>query len=184
MWRKSLLRMALVCCLGGVSVFAQTPDPAQPQDVGQLQEKVQQLGQLTQELKARLAQLEKSQPGTPRVVNTTVPADGSPPATMQPKEPSSLAAAPQDAPPQPAPPEEKVAKPEIEVYGHAMLDLGYDANQINPNWFDVERPTQLPSFPNEFGQDGRLFAGVRQTRFGVKSLFPTQIGRASCRERV
>jgi len=58
-----------------------------------------------------------------------------------------------------------------------MLDFGYDFNQINPNWFDVERPTQLPAFPNEFGQNGRLFTGVRQTRFGVKSLFPTRLGQ-------
>lgn len=156
--------------MGGASAFAQA------QDVQQLQEKVQQLEQLTQELKARLAALEKSQPGRPRVINATTAADESPPAA-QPVETSPLAANPQDAPPQPAPPEEKVDKPEMEVYGHAMLDLGYDVNQIDPNWFDVERPTKLPSFNNEFGQDGRLFTGVRQTRFGVKNLFPTHLGQ-------
>jgi hypothetical protein len=90
---------------------------------------------------------------------------------------SAPPSSPQDAPPQPAPSEPKVKGPEMDIYGHAMLDMGYDFNQINPNWFDVVRPTQLPSFPNEFGQDGRLFTGVRQTRFGVKTLVPTDLGQ-------
>jgi hypothetical protein len=156
-----------------------------------LQEKIQQLEQLTQELKDRLAAVERSQSGAPRVVEAAGTAAGQPtptsaaagrpssaaqPPATQPTE-TSLATGPQDAPPQPPPPEEKVEKPEMEIYGHTMLDLGYDVNQINPNWFDVVRPTQLPSFPNEFGQDGRLFAGVRQTRFGVKSLIPTPEGQ-------
>ncbi len=67
-------------------------------------------------------------------------------------------------------------KPVVTVYGFAMLDMGYDVNQNNPQWFDVNRPSKLPSFKNEFGKDGRLYAGVRQTRFGVKSAVPTQLG--------
>jgi hypothetical protein len=42
-----------------------------------------------------------------------------------------------------------------------MLDSGYDFGQINPNWFDTERPTQLPSFHNEFAPSGNVYAGVR-----------------------
>jgi len=38
------------------------------------------------------------------------------------------------------------------------------------------RPTKLPSFRDEFGRDGRTFAGVRQTRFGVKGFQPTNYG--------
>jgi hypothetical protein len=64
----------------------------------------------------------------------------------------------------------------VEVYGFVMTDFGFDFNQINPDWFDVERPTKLPSFHNEFGRDGRTFAGVRQTRFGVKGFEPTKYG--------
>ncbi len=60
-----------------------------------------------------------------------------------------------------------------EIYGFAQLDMGYDFNQVNPDWFDVLRTTKLPSFPNEFGSDGRWFASVRQTRFGVKGWIPT-----------
>jgi DcaP outer membrane protein len=179
--------IVLILCAGGVSAFAQNHDAGQSQqtqDVQQLREKVQQLEQLTQELKARLAELEKSQTGAPRVIEAagTTAAQPTPAAPAQPNaatEPveTVLVTHPQDAPPQPPPPEEKVPKPEMEIYGFAMLDMGYDFGQINPNWFDVERPTQLPAFKNEFGQNGNLFAGVRQTRFGVKNLFPTPLGQ-------
>jgi hypothetical protein len=64
----------------------------------------------------------------------------------------------------------------MDVYGFAMLDMGYQAKQNDPNWFDVLRPTKLPSFENEFGADGHFFAGVRQTRFGVKTSTPTSLG--------
>jgi hypothetical protein len=40
----------------------------------------------------------------------------------------------------------------------------------------VLRPTKLPSFDNEFGEDGRFFAGVRQSRLGVKGFIPTDLG--------
>ena len=64
----------------------------------------------------------------------------------------------------------------MEIYGHAMLDMGYQANQSDPDWFDVVRPTKLPSFANEFGDDGNFFASVRQSRFGVKTHTPTSYG--------
>lgn len=54
-----------------------------------------------------------------------------------------------------------------------MLDNGYDAGQIDPNWFDVMRPTKLPAFKDEFGKSGVWFAGVRQTRLGFKASIPT-----------
>jgi hypothetical protein len=64
----------------------------------------------------------------------------------------------------------------FDIYGYVMLDAGYDVNQINPDWYDVMRPTKLPAFENEFGADGNTFFGVRQTRFGVKSSTPTDVG--------
>jgi hypothetical protein len=54
--------------------------------------------------------------------------------------------------------------------------MGYDFKQVDPAWFDVLRPTRLPNVPNQFGRDGNFFAGVRQTRFGVKNYFPTDLG--------
>ena len=73
---------------------------------------------------------------------------------------------------QPAPP----SKPSLEVYGFAMLDIGQNFTTINPNWFDTMRVTRLPSFEDQFGRDGSTFAGVRQTRFGVRSTTPTDLG--------
>jgi len=68
------------------------------------------------------------------------------------------------------------AKPRLDIYGFAMLDTGYDFKQVDPNWYDVLRPTKLPAYPNEFGQDGNFYAGVRQSRLGVKGFMPTSLG--------
>ena len=86
----------------------------------------------------------------------------------------SSEAAPSAPAPQQAPAAEK--KPELEIYGFAMLDMGYNGGQIDPNWFDTVRPTKLPAFKNQFGSDGNFFTGVRQSRFGVRSTVPTQYG--------
>ena len=64
----------------------------------------------------------------------------------------------------------------MEIYGHTMLDMGYQFNQNDPDWYDVVRPTKLPSFENEFGDDGNFFASVRQSRLGVKTATPTSYG--------
>jgi hypothetical protein len=57
-----------------------------------------------------------------------------------------------------------------------MLDIGHDFKQIHPNWFDTLRVTRLPSFENQFGEDHNTFAGVRQSRLGVRSSTPTAVG--------
>ena len=53
------------------------------------------------------------------------------------------------------------SKPSFEVYGFAMLDIGHNFKQINPNWFDTLRVTRLPSFEDQFCCDNSTFAGVR-----------------------
>ena len=35
-------------------------------------------------------------------------------------------------------------KPSFEIYGFAMLDIGHDFKQIDPDWFDTLRLTRLP----------------------------------------
>ncbi len=66
------------------------------------------------------------------------------------------------------------AKPTFEIYGFAMLDIGQDHGaRMNPNWSDTLRLTKLPSFDKQYGEEGNTFAGVRQSRFGVKSSTPT-----------
>jgi hypothetical protein len=68
------------------------------------------------------------------------------------------------------------ARPSLEIYGFAMLDMGHDLTSINPNWFDTMRVTKLPSFEDQFGKDHNTFAGVRQSRLGVRSTTPTSMG--------
>lgn len=67
-------------------------------------------------------------------------------------------------------------KKTMEIYGFIMMDAGYNVNQIHPDWFDVVRPTKLPSYKNEFGTDGNFYFSVRQTRLGFKNYFETPLG--------
>jgi hypothetical protein len=89
---------------------------------------------------------------------------------------------PEPAPsPEPSPAATQAAtaaepKPRLDIYGFAMLDMGYQFKQNDPNWYDVVRPVKLPAFENEFGEDGHFYAGVRQSRLGVKGFIPTDAG--------
>ena len=73
-------------------------------------------------------------------------------------------------------PSKEEGKTRLDIYGAAMLDTGYQTKQNDPNWFDVLRPTKLPSYADEYGKDGRWFAGVRQSRLGFKTATPTKLG--------
>jgi hypothetical protein len=64
----------------------------------------------------------------------------------------------------------------LDISGFAMLDTGYDFKQVDPAWFDVVRPTKLPSFENQFGPNGNWYAGVRQSRLSFKGFIPTPLG--------
>jgi hypothetical protein len=70
----------------------------------------------------------------------------------------------------------QVDRPYFEVYGFIQTDGGYNFNSIDPNWFDVMRPTKLPKYKNEFGPEGNYFVSVRQTRLGVRSSTQTKFG--------
>src|SRR5262245_31254343 len=65
----------------------------------------------------------------------------------------------------------------LEIYGFVMTDFGYNIDQIDPDWFDVMRPTKLPAFHDEFGRNGNTFTGVRQTRNGIRGFFNTPKGQ-------
>jgi hypothetical protein len=69
----------------------------------------------------------------------------------------------------------------LDLYGFVMLDSGYDFKTNDPNWFDVVRPTKLNAFPGEFAPDGKVYFGVRQTRFGVKTSTATPLGDLNTR---
>ena len=90
--------------------------------------------------------------------------------------PAPDAAAPAATPPDAAAQGALQPRPGIEIYGFAMLDMGFQGEQNSPDWFDVLRPTKLPSFKHEFGRDGHNFASFRQSRLGVKTTTPTTIG--------
>jgi hypothetical protein len=64
----------------------------------------------------------------------------------------------------------------FDIYGFAMLDMGYETGQSDPNWFDAARPTKLPAFDGQYGEDGHWYSGVRQSRLGFKSSTPTEMG--------
>jgi len=48
--------------------------------------------------------------------------------------------------------QEKV-KTKYDFYGQLMTDAGYNTGQVNPDYFDVMRPTQLPAWENQYGTD-------------------------------
>jgi hypothetical protein len=149
------LMMALFfTSLGRVPASAQEQSSQTP-DLKQMQKKLEQLEKELRELKQQMgAAADHSKEAVPGP-SIAVEAD-----TRQAEERAE----------QPRP------SSSINFYGYAMLDSGYNFKSINPNWFDVERPTQLPAFRGEFGPDGSTFFGVRQTRFGVKTFTPTPLG--------
>lgn len=71
---------------------------------------------------------------------------------------------------------QEAGKTRFELSGQAMTDAGYNFKQVNPDYFDVMRPTQLPSYEDEFGNDGNVFFGVRQSSFHAKSFIATPKG--------
>jgi hypothetical protein len=132
---------------------AQAPD-ARAQEIQQLKDKLQQLDQMMKDVKAEIDALQ-----------TQDQLKGAAPAPA----PAVAVARSEEA-------KEPEAKGTFNIYGHVMLDAGYNFLQIDPNWYDVMRPTKLPAFKNEFGPDGSVFLSVRQTRFGVKTSNPTKYG--------
>ena len=67
-------------------------------------------------------------------------------------------------------------KPGFEIFGQIMADAGYNFNSIDPAWFDMMRPSKLPSYKNQYGTNGNIFFGIRQTKLGFKSSTATKLG--------
>jgi hypothetical protein len=155
--------MRFVCATGIIVLVlpiwtrAQT-QASQASDVQQLKDKLLQLEQEMNALKGQISAIEQP----PQSANLTIPTAA-----------SNGAPAPEKPP---RPQKEDEPKSNIDLYGFIMLDSGYDFKTNNPDWFDVIRPTKLPSFNGEFAPDGKAYFGVRQTRFGVKTSTPTGLG--------
>jgi hypothetical protein len=149
-----LITASFATVLGGSPALAQEQSSQTP-DMQQMQKKLDQLEkellELRQQMNAVSALSKQAVPG-PSVPVTT--------DTRQAEEHG----------------EQPKVSSSIDFYGFAMTDTGYNFGSINPDWFDVERPTQLPAFAGEYGANGNTYFGVRQTRFGVKTSTPTPLG--------
>jgi uncharacterized protein (UPF0335 family) len=139
--------------------WMQAQDSQSP-DLQQLKDKVQQLEQEMQELKKQIKAAEQAQSGSGANVKIASAQNGTESQTQTVLKEG----------------EATEKKSSVDMYGFVMLDSGYEFKQQDPNWFDVIRPTKLPSFKGEFAPDGNVYAGVRQSRFGVKSSTPTKYG--------
>jgi hypothetical protein len=148
--------LSLLTALGQAPARAQE-QPSQPPDMQQMQKKLQQLESEIQDLKKQMsaaAQLAK-------------PAVAEPNAAVSVATPSAKAVEQT---------EKEKSGSTVDFYGYVMLDSGNDFGTTDPNWFDVVRPTKLPSFPGQFAPKGNVYFSARQTRFGVKSFTPTPLG--------
>lgn len=131
-------------------------------ELQQLTDKLQRLEREVQELKGQIGAVQQSQKAGAECVT---PAPEIQVTEETPKAPVE------------APLAEEATKSRLDLYGFVMLDSGYDFKTNDPNWFDVVRPTKLPSFAGEFAPNGKVYFGVRQTRFGVKTATDTGLGR-------
>jgi hypothetical protein len=158
-----ILLLAAVLFMPSRSLRAQSQETQKPApEVQQLRERLLQLEQTVDQLKAQINSMEESQnkPATATGEKIAAPATVTATAT-------DTAAKPQD---------EKKGENTFKVYGFAMLDAGYQFKQADPDWFDTVRPVKLPAFRDEFAPNGNFYQSVRQTRFGVKSSTATKYG--------
>ncbi len=157
--RIRLQNRALRCLFSmSVAIFAlsvSSQGQTQDQDLQQLKDKLQKLEQEMEELKGQISKV--PQAPTPSAPQTTVRAE-------------------QRGQEAPVATSEEKKKNSINIYGHVMMDSGYEFGQSDPNWFDVMRPTKLASSPGQFAPDGKAYFSVRQTRFGVKNSTSTGLG--------
>ena len=182
----SFLAILTLSVISSKSLTAQSQgaQTQQAADVQQLKAKLQQLEQMMDDVKIQLNSLEaqpgrqdssslvveksKSGPSDTLLLSSVVTSiDSAPVAHVAPVPASGHGQADQKKP---------GSESTLDIYGFAMTDAGYNFGTIDPDWFDVVRPTKLPAFANEFGPNGQTYWSVRQTRFGVKSSTPTSFG--------
>ena len=179
---RTLMLSALLILITSPFANAQTPEPQKTAPtINELRERLNQLEQAMQELKGQINAAE--QKGAPAEVSPDslqkIPVGRGPSGSAGTGDvvvARSLGGIEKSSTPPPTKPAQPSGESTFEVYGFAMLDMGYDFKTSHPDWFDVIRTTKLPSFKGEFAPDGKFYAGVRQTRFGVKSSTPTAWG--------
>jgi hypothetical protein len=127
---------------------------AQDTEVQKMKQQIDQLLKTVEELKQKVQTIEEGPKAPEMVPGETENKPGGPPEA----------------------PENQDEKSTMELYGFAMLDMGFQFRQNHPDWFDVIRPTQLPSFRDQYAPNGKFYTGVRQSRLGVKTSTPTRFG--------
>jgi hypothetical protein len=132
----------------------------------------EQLKQRLEQLEKELAAIKAQMANAPAQAPSQAPAQAPAPATGGGAQPAE---APANVPKETTA-EEDAPQTSVKVYGFAMLDTGYQAGANDPAWFDVIRTTKLPAFADQFGKGGNWYAGVRQSRLGVKTNTPTRFG--------
>ena len=142
----------------------------------QLNARLETLEQTIKELKDQLISIQeaKKNPKVEIVEATYKPATR--PAVYRPDTTSTVAQPTRVDPTGSVSADDDKGDSSFQVYGFAMLDMGYDFKSNHPDWYDVIRPTKLPSFGGEFDPEGKTYMGVRQSRFGVKYNTPTRYG--------
>jgi DcaP outer membrane protein len=169
----TLLLAAMV--LSGFNAAWAESQPAPKPDVQRLENKLEELEKEMLELKQQISVLRQSEDSKPEQAIQQPPSQKAPP--IQADEVSAQ-----------IPIEEFENQPLltkqgtiVDLYGFVMLDSGYDFGTNDPNWFDVVRPSKLNAFPGKFAPDGKVWFGVRQTRFGVKTATATAWGDLTTR---
>lgn len=157
----TLMSMTLLL-LPARALVAQSQEPQKPTpEVQELKQRLQQLEQTVEQLKAQITSMD----GSPKKPDVKFVETG---ATLPPAPAPATPAGPQD--------DQKKGESTFSIYGFAMLDMGYQFKQADPDWFDTVRPVKLPSFRDQFAPNGNFYSSVRQTRLGVKSSTPTKYG--------
>src|SRR5215211_7488274 len=174
---QRMTRAAGAALLAGVLMTAgsqparaqsQQDEPKQSPAVEQLKDKVKLLEQTVEELKGQINAIEGTQKEAAARQTTAAPVGE-----------AIAAGAPAPVPgpaPEPKQAEKKDGGGTFEVYGFAMLDMGYQFGQNHPDWFDTVRPTKLPAFKGEFTPSGHTYFSVRQSRLGARSTTHTKYG--------
>ena len=74
--------------------------------------------------------------------------------------------------------------PYMDIYGFAMLDSIYDFKTVDPDWRSTLRTSKIPvNCPDDAGcgNDDNATISVKQSRFGVRSGYPTPLGELFAR---
>lgn len=158
-----------------LSVAVLTGWPQAP-DLNQLKSKLDQLEQEMQDLKQQIAAAQAAQSGAAQAAQPTKQAATAPTPEQPSQAPAGATAEQVNSEPAPNPSVPELGSTRMDIYGAAMFDTGYEGKSSNPDWFDVLRPTQLPSYSGQYGPGGNWFASVRQSRFGVKTFTHTSLG--------